>query len=88
MAIHYGTVISTDNVSDVGEVRERIAADKDVLRIEMGSADMLLSEVDCVPIRGISLFAGNHGYENWMITVCLLCRCCARKSSVSLHEPT
>lgn len=49
---------------------------------------MLLSEVDCVPIRGISLFAGNHGYENWMITVCLLCRCCARKSSVSLHEPT
>lgn len=63
-AIHYGTIASANNLMKDAHVRDRLAADENVLCFEMEAAG-LMNRFPCVVIRGICDYSDSHKNKQW-----------------------
>ncbi|KAJ5902291.1 hypothetical protein N7495_002819 [Penicillium taxi] len=62
--IHYGTVASTNHLMKDTLIRDRLAAEKDVLCFEMEAAG-LMNTFPCLVIRGICDYSDSHKNKQW-----------------------
>ncbi|KXJ86460.1 hypothetical protein Micbo1qcDRAFT_219483 [Microdochium bolleyi] len=63
-AIHYGLVASANTLMKDVRVRDRLAADNNVLCFEMEAAG-LMNQFPCLVIRGICDYADSHKNKEW-----------------------
>lgn len=63
-AIHYGTIASADQLMKNAAIRDRLAAEKDVLCFEMEAAG-LMNHFPCLVIRGICDYSDSHKNKDW-----------------------
>ncbi|KAJ3498470.1 hypothetical protein NLG97_g1097 [Lecanicillium saksenae] len=63
-AIHYGTIASANQLMKDAFVRDRLAAEENVLCFEMEAAG-LMNRFPCVVIRGICDYADSHKNKQW-----------------------
>lgn len=63
-AIHYGLVASGNRLMKDALVRDRLAAEKDVLCFEMEAAG-LMNSFPCLVIRGICDYSDSHKNKEW-----------------------
>ncbi|KAF3922286.1 hypothetical protein ABW20_dc0106438 [Dactylellina cionopaga] len=63
-AIHYGLVASANQVMKDATLRDRLAAEKDVLCFEMEAAG-LMNHFPCLVIRGICDYSDSHKNKEW-----------------------
>lgn len=62
--IHYGVIASANQLMKDAKVRDRIAAEENVLCFEMEAAG-LMNEFRCLIIRGICDYADSHKNKRW-----------------------
>jgi len=63
-AIHYGLIASANQLMKDASIRDRLAAEKDVLCFEMEAAG-LMNHFPCLVIRGICNYADSHKNKDW-----------------------
>ncbi|KAK0730870.1 hypothetical protein B0H67DRAFT_563153 [Lasiosphaeris hirsuta] len=63
-AIHYGLIASANQLMKDALVRDRLAAEKDVLCFEMEAAG-LINHFPCLVIRGICDYSDTHKNKEW-----------------------
>ncbi|EED19184.1 hypothetical protein TSTA_025060 [Talaromyces stipitatus ATCC 10500] len=63
-AIHYGLIASADQLMKDALIRDRLAAEKDVLCFEMEAAG-LMNHFPCLVIRGICDYSDSHKNKEW-----------------------
>jgi nucleoside phosphorylase len=63
-AIHYGLIASANQLMKDALIRDRLAADKDVLCFEMEAAG-LMNHFPCLVIRGICDYSDSHKNKEW-----------------------
>lgn len=63
-AIHYGLIASANQLMKDALIRDRLAAEKDVLCFEMEAAG-LMNHFPCLVIRGICDYADSHKNKDW-----------------------
>jgi nucleoside phosphorylase len=63
-AIHYGLIASGDKLMKDAVIRDRLAAEKDVLCFEM-EAGGLMNHFPCLVIRGICDYSDSHKNKEW-----------------------
>ncbi|KAL7815650.1 hypothetical protein V8C26DRAFT_429458 [Trichoderma gracile] len=63
-AIHYGLIASADQLLKDAVIRDKLAADKDILCFETEAAG-LMNHFPCLVIRGICDYADSHGNTAW-----------------------
>ncbi|QGA20934.1 hypothetical protein EYB26_008644 [Talaromyces marneffei] len=63
-AIHYGLIASANQVMKNALIRDRLAAEKDVLCFEMEAAG-LMNHFPCLVIRGICDYSDSHKNKEW-----------------------
>jgi nucleoside phosphorylase len=63
-AIHYGLIASANQVMTNAVIRDRLAAEKDVLCFEMEAAG-LMNHFPCLVIRGICDYSDSHKNKEW-----------------------
>jgi len=63
-AIHYGLIASANQVMKDAEIRDNLAAEKDVLCFEMEAAG-LMNHFPCLVIRGICDYSDSHKNKEW-----------------------
>ncbi|OAQ60153.1 G-protein beta WD-40 repeats containing protein [Pochonia chlamydosporia 170] len=63
-AIHYGLIASANQVMKDATVRDKLAAEKDVLCFEMEAAG-LMNHFPCLVIRGICDYSDSHKNKEW-----------------------
>lgn len=63
-AIHYGTIASANQLMKDALVRDRLAAEENVLCFEMEAAG-LMNRFPCIVIRGICDYADSHKNKQW-----------------------
>jgi nucleoside phosphorylase len=63
-AIHYSLIASANHLMKDASVRDRLAAEKDVLCFEMEAAG-LMNHFPCLVIRGIYDYADSHKNKIW-----------------------
>ncbi|EGE78473.2 uncharacterized protein BDCG_08670 [Blastomyces dermatitidis ER-3] len=63
-AIHYGLIASGNQLMKDAMIRDRLAAEKDVLCFEMEAAG-LMNHFPCLVIRGICDYSESHKNEEW-----------------------
>ncbi|KXG45628.1 uncharacterized protein PGRI_033950 [Penicillium griseofulvum] len=63
-AIHYGLIASANQLMKDALIRDRLAAEKDVLCFEMEAAG-LMNNFPCLVIRGICDYADSHKNKAW-----------------------
>ncbi|PON27670.1 hypothetical protein TGAM01_v203437 [Trichoderma gamsii] len=63
-AIHYGIIASGDQLMKDAIIRDRLAAEKDVLCFEMEAAG-LMNHFPCLVIRGICDYSDSHKNKQW-----------------------
>ena len=63
-AIHYGLIASANQLMKDALVRDRLAAEKDVLCFEMEAAG-LMNHFPCLVIRGICDYSDSHKNKEW-----------------------
>ncbi|OAR01571.1 hypothetical protein LLEC1_07590 [Akanthomyces lecanii] len=63
-AIHYGTIASANQLMKDAFVRDRLAAEENVLCFEMEAAG-LMNRFPCIVIRGICDYADSHKNKQW-----------------------
>lgn len=63
-AIHYGLIASANSLMKDANVRDALAAEKDVLCFEMEAAG-LMNHFPCLVIRGICDYADSHKNKEW-----------------------
>jgi len=63
-AIHYGLIASANQLIKDALVRDRLAAERDVLCFEMEAAG-LMNHFPCLVIRGICDYADSHKNKEW-----------------------
>ncbi len=64
LAIHYGLIASGNTLMKDALVRDRLAAEKDVLCFEMEAAG-LMNHFPCLVIRGICDYSDTHKNTKW-----------------------
>ncbi|OOQ88032.1 hypothetical protein PEBR_14662 [Penicillium brasilianum] len=62
--IHYGLIASANQLMKDARIRDRLAADKDVLCFEMSAAG-LMNSFPCLVIRGICDYSDSHSNKEW-----------------------
>lgn len=62
--IHYGLIASANQLMKDASVRDRLAAEKDVLCFEMEAAG-LMNHFPCLVIRGICDYSDSHKNKEW-----------------------
>lgn len=62
--IHYGLIASADQLMKDATVRDKLAAEKDVLCFEMEAAG-LMNHFPCLIIRGICDYSDSHKNKEW-----------------------
>ncbi|KAJ5208733.1 hypothetical protein N7449_003112 [Penicillium cf. viridicatum] len=63
-AIHYGLIASANQIMKDASMRDELAAQKDILCIEMEAAGMM-NHFPCLVIRGICDYADSHKNKDW-----------------------
>ncbi|WQF89370.1 Putative nucleoside phosphorylase domain-containing protein [Colletotrichum destructivum] len=63
-AVHYGLIASANQLMKDALVRDKLAAEKDVLCFEMEAAG-LMNHFPCLVIRGICDYADSHKSKEW-----------------------
>jgi nucleoside phosphorylase len=63
-AIHYGLIASANQLMKDAIVRDKLAAEKDVLCFEMEAAG-LMNHFPCLVIRGICDYSDSHKNKEW-----------------------
>ncbi|KAL3484771.1 purine and uridine phosphorylase [Aspergillus germanicus] len=63
-AIHYGLIASSNQLMKDASIRDRLAAQRDVLCFEMEAAG-LVNHFPCLVIRGICDYADSHKNKEW-----------------------
>jgi nucleoside phosphorylase len=63
-AIHYGLIASANQLMKDALVRDRLAAEKDVLCFEMEAAG-LMNQFPCLVIRGVCDYSDSHKNKEW-----------------------
>jgi nucleoside phosphorylase len=63
-AIHYGLIASANQLMKDATVRDKLAAEKDVLCFEMEAAG-LMNHFPCLVIRGICDYSDSHKNKEW-----------------------
>ncbi|PMB65573.1 hypothetical protein BM221_008934 [Beauveria bassiana] len=63
-AVHYGTIASANQLMKDAFVRDRMAAEENVLCFEMEAAG-LMNRFPCIVIRGICDYADSHKNKKW-----------------------
>ncbi|KAJ5962647.1 ankyrin [Penicillium viridicatum] len=63
-AIHFGTIASANQLMKDALVRDRLAAEEDILCFEMEAAG-LINHFPCLVIRGICDYADSHKNKDW-----------------------
>ena len=63
-AIHYGLIASANNLMKDALVRDKLAAEKNILCFEMEAAG-LMNSFPCLVIRGICDYSDSHKNEEW-----------------------
>ncbi|UKZ58049.1 hypothetical protein TrVGV298_011911 [Trichoderma virens] len=63
-AIHYGLIASANQLMKDAQVRDKLAAEKDVLCFEMEAAG-LMNHFPCLVIRGICDYSDTHKNKQW-----------------------
>lgn len=63
-AIHYGLIASVNQIIRNATMRDEVAAQKDILCIEMEAAGMM-NHFPCLVIRGVSDYADSHKNKDW-----------------------
>jgi nucleoside phosphorylase len=63
-AIHYGLVASANQLMKDALIRDKLAAEKDVLCFEMEAAG-LINQFPCLVIRGICDYSDSHNNKEW-----------------------
>ena len=63
-AIHYGLIASANQLMKDALIRDRLAAEKDVLCFEMEAAG-LMNQFPCLIIRGICDYSDSHKNKEW-----------------------
>ena len=63
-AIHYGLIASANQVMKDALIRDRLAAENDVLSFEMEAAG-LMNHFPCLVIRGICDYSDSHKNKEW-----------------------
>jgi nucleoside phosphorylase len=63
-AIHYGLIASANQLMKDALIRDRLAAEKDVLCFEMEAAG-LMNQFPCLVIRGICDYSDTHKNKEW-----------------------
>ncbi|CAG8006604.1 unnamed protein product [Penicillium salamii] len=63
-AIHYGLIASGNQLMKDALIRDRLAAEKDVLCFEMEAAG-LMNDFPCLVIRGICDYSDSHKSKEW-----------------------
>ncbi|KAK6353810.1 hypothetical protein TWF730_008234 [Orbilia blumenaviensis] len=63
-AVHYGLIASANQLMKDAEIRDKLAADMDVLCFEMEAAG-LMNQFPCLVIRGICDYSDSHKNKDW-----------------------
>lgn len=63
-AIHYGLIASANQLIKDASIRDRLAAERDVLCFEMEAAG-LMNTFPCLVIRGICDYSDSHKNKDW-----------------------
>jgi nucleoside phosphorylase len=63
-AIHYGLIASSNSVIKDASLRDRLAAERDILCFEMEAAG-IVNQFPCLVIRGICDYADSHKSKEW-----------------------
>jgi nucleoside phosphorylase len=63
-AIHYGLIASANRLMKDASIRDKLAAEKDILCFEMEAAG-LMNHFPCLVIRGICDYSDSHKNEEW-----------------------
>jgi nucleoside phosphorylase len=64
LAVHYGTIASGNSLMKDAILRDRLAAEKNVLCFEMEAAG-LMNRFPCLAIRGICDYSDSHKSKEW-----------------------
>ncbi|KAI3326723.1 hypothetical protein HD806DRAFT_488009 [Xylariaceae sp. AK1471] len=64
LTIHYGLIASANQLMKDALVRDRLAAEKDVLCFEMEAAG-LMNQFPCLVVRGICDYSDSHKNKDW-----------------------
>ncbi len=62
--IHYGLIASANQLMKDAVVRDRLAAENDILCFEMGAAG-LMNHFPCLVIRGVCDYSDSHKNKEW-----------------------
>jgi nucleoside phosphorylase len=62
--IHYGLIASANTLMKDAGIRDKLAAEKDVLCFDMEAAG-LMNQFPCLVIRGICDYADSHKNDQW-----------------------
>ncbi|KAL6881409.1 WD40 repeat-like protein [Trichoderma novae-zelandiae] len=81
-AIHYGIIASGNQVMKDAIIRDRLAAERDVLCFEMEAAG-LMNHFPCLVIRGICDYSDSHKNDEWQGYAAMAA---AAYASALLHE--
>lgn len=71
LVIHYGLIASSNQLMENALLRDKLAAEKDVLCFEMEAAG-LISHFPCLVIRGICDYSDSHKNEEWQAYAALV----------------
>ena len=63
-SIHYGLIASANQIMRDATVRDKLAAEKEVLCFETEAAGVM-NYFPCLVVRGISNYADTHANEEW-----------------------
>ncbi|KAL7784066.1 hypothetical protein V8C37DRAFT_413532 [Trichoderma ceciliae] len=63
-AVHYGKIASANQLMKDATIRDRLAAEKDVLCFEMEAAG-LMNHFPCLVVRGICDYSDSHKNKEW-----------------------
>lgn len=64
-AIHYGRIASSNAVMKDALLRDRLASSWDVLAFEMEAAELIMTDLPFLVIRGISDYSDSHKTSEW-----------------------
>ncbi|KAJ6436336.1 Ankyrin repeat-containing domain protein [Purpureocillium lavendulum] len=86
-AIHYGVIASANQLMKDATIRDKLAADKNVLCFEMEAAG-LMDQFPCLVIRGICDYSDSHKSKEWQGYAALAAAAYARDLLRRTHSST
>ncbi|WDK23073.1 hypothetical protein CGRA01v4_14364 [Colletotrichum graminicola] len=83
--VHYGLIASADRVMRAATIRDKLAADRDVLCFET-EATGVMGHFPCLVVMGICYYSDSHKNKDWQEYAALNAAACAKAITYQIPE--